>query len=639
MEEIEKYIFDPENPKAFKAYGLLKKIIKDKNNVVFIDPYFFGEIFHDEIFDRELVDEIWDKPNDFDELSGIDKMHVLKGNYAKADVYDSIEKRIKDNSNKIYRLFDNFIVDFKYDETEDSVFVDGPDEVFHLVRRDIQFITDSVFKKISDFENAYSLCFALQENRSIIDSSGFNNSNKPLDSNIISFVDSYFMRFPQLFPQNERSNIAFVKLENERERSTLESIYEDIPKGTHPIFLKKPEDIHKLFNFLLRDLKIDKSRKSTQEENIPSLSSFHVQNYFSLKSIKLEDLQDKREIYFLGENGDGKTLLLQSIVLALVGNNQEGEVIKFLKDNPTDFKIEATNDKEQVHKYLVNPKTKTTKHNNVFGYGINRFRSDAQEKDEAGYLSLFSSEQYLENPIQWLIHLDHKELRNEINIIPLRTAKKILRDVLEENVEIEVTADQVYFTERGTKVTLQQLSDGYKSVIVWVCDLLARLSEKQPNIDEIQDFQGIVLVDEIGAFLHPKWQLAIAGKLRNWFPKIQFIFTTHSPIVLLGASKDAVFYKVYKENGETKISESLNSIADLTANTILTSPLFGLESAVSKAFDPKKDDLKTEDNYLTSQIHKAISEKLKDDYGKTTDEELFEMIRQEINNLENEQST
>jgi hypothetical protein len=109
--------------------------------------------------------------------------------------------------------------------------------------------------------------------------------------------------------------------------------------------------------------------------------------------------------------------------------------------------------------------------------------------------------------------------------------------------------------------------------------------------------------------------------------------------VLLGASKDAVFYKVYKENGETKISESLNSIADLTANTILTSPLFGLESAVSKAFDPKKDDLKTEDNYLTSQIHKAISEKLKDDYGKTTDEELFEMIRQEINNLENEQST
>ena len=60
-----------------------------------------------------------------------------------------------------------------------------------------------------------------------------------------------------------------------------------------------------------------------------------------------------------------------------------------------------------------------------------------------------------------------------------------------------------------------------------------------------------MLVDEIGVYLHPKWQYTIVRKLRSWFPLVQFIFTTHSPIVIMGASKDAAFYKVYKEGGVT----------------------------------------------------------------------------------------
>ena len=150
-------------------------------------------------------------------------------------------------------------------------------------------------------------------------------------------------------------------------------------------------------------------------------------------------------------------------------------------------------------------------------------------------------------------NVDYREKSGETLKISLTTAKEILSELLDENVTIEVSPDKVTFNERGTEVTFNQLSDGYKSVIIWISDLIARLSEKQPYVSTIQDFRGIVLVDEIGVYLHPKWQYTIVRKLRSWFPHIQFIFTTHSPIVIMGASKDATFYKVYKESGVTKV--------------------------------------------------------------------------------------
>ena len=49
---------------------------------------------------------------------------------------------------------------------------------------------------------------------------------------------------------------------------------------------------------------------------------------------------------------------------------------------------------------------------------------------------------------------------------------------------------------------------------------------------------GVVLIDEIDLHLHPRWQRSIMADLRRVFPKIQFIATTHSPIII-SAAKDA----------------------------------------------------------------------------------------------------
>jgi len=76
-------------------------------------------------------------------------------------------------------------------------------------------------------------------------------------------------------------------------------------------------------------------------------------------------------------------------------------------------------------------------------------------------------------------------------------------------------------------------------------------------VENIVDFQGVVLIDEIELHLHPKWKYNFMKKLRETFPLIQFIVTTHSPTVLLGASEEAVFYKIYKEDGEVQISNQI----------------------------------------------------------------------------------
>ena len=76
MEDWQKYIFDPKNPKGFKAYNLLKKIIKDGNTLLLTDMYYFNELYKNEIWTKDVVDELWDKPDNFDELSANEKVEI-----------------------------------------------------------------------------------------------------------------------------------------------------------------------------------------------------------------------------------------------------------------------------------------------------------------------------------------------------------------------------------------------------------------------------------------------------------------------------------------------------------------------------------------------------------------------------------
>jgi predicted ATP-binding protein involved in virulence len=316
------------------------------------------------------------------------------------------------------------------------------------------------------------------------------------------------------------------------------------------------------------------------------LKEVEISNFFCIKNIKLDNLQDRKEIYLVGENGDGKTIFLQAVLLAFKGDRNVGEIINFIKQNPmSNYSLKVIDDTNSTFVFSESSRARETIAKNVFAYGVHRSRNDSDKADEYGYLTLFLEDQYLKNPVKWLQYLHHKEKAKEKPPIRLNTAVNMLKSLLSQNVDIEVTPDAVTFEERKTRVAFSQLADGYKSVIIWVCDLIEKLSKNQPRAESIRDFKGIVLLDEIELFLHPKWKYNIVRDLRHWFPGIQFIFTTHSSTAILGASKDAVFYKLYKENGITKVSQPVSGISNLMLNGIVTSPLFDLESAQASSFE------------------------------------------------------
>lgn len=87
-----------------------------------------------------------------------------------------------------------------------------------------------------------------------------------------------------------------------------------------------------------------------------------------------------------------------------------------------------------------------------------------------------------------------------------------------------------------------QLSDGFKSMINLVAEISHRCIELNGFLGEesIIKTPGVVLVDEIDLYLHPKWQRHVLADLKKAFPLIQFVVTTHSPFIVQSAPKDGL---------------------------------------------------------------------------------------------------
>jgi predicted ATP-binding protein involved in virulence len=86
--------------------------------------------------------------------------------------------------------------------------------------------------------------------------------------------------------------------------------------------------------------------------------------------------------------------------------------------------------------------------------------------------------------------------------------------------------------------TLQTLSSGFSSIMSIYADLITKVSLRSIDPEEIT---GIVIIDEIDAHLHVSLQKKILTFLKNSFPKVQFIVTTHSPFVV-SSIDNAVIY-------------------------------------------------------------------------------------------------
>ncbi|MBV9930371.1 MAG: AAA family ATPase [Alphaproteobacteria bacterium] len=148
------------------------------------------------------------------------------------------------------------------------------------------------------------------------------------------------------------------------------------------------------------------------------------------------------------------------------------------------------------------------------------------------------------------------------------------------------------FAFHSTTVPFGALSDGYRAYIGWVSDLLQHLCiavSREPEL-ALQDCRGVVMVDEIDLHIHPEWQRTIIPTLARKLPNLQFLFTTHSPLVV-GTLERANIHVVERRRGFPIIRRPDEEVFGLSADQILRSNLFGLDSTRDQSFKRKLDRL------------------------------------------------
>jgi len=78
------------------------------------------------------------------------------------------------------------------------------------------------------------------------------------------------------------------------------------------------------------------------------------------------------------------------------------------------------------------------------------------------------------------------------------------------------------------------LSDGTRNYFAIVADIAFKCVTLNPHLKEnaLKETNGIILIDELDLHLHPDWQRRMIHSLKDIFPNVQFITTTHSPFLI-----------------------------------------------------------------------------------------------------------
>ncbi len=185
--------------------------------------------------------------------------------------------------------------------------------------------------------------------------------------------------------------------------------------------------------------------------------------------------------------------------------------------------------------------------------------------------SLFRYDTPLQNPelvIRRLIDKQRKARRKRSKGDVLAEIKTLLGLLLQLRRK-----DRVVLTPTGVKVKgdwgeteLSSLGDGYRATLTWVLDLIGWwfVKREQENgdrqgYDPGGDISGIVLLDEIEQHLHPRWQRNIMHLLTESFPRVQFLATSHSPLVASGCDDIQVHRWV---NDEDHVEEPFGWLAE-----------------------------------------------------------------------------
>lgn len=225
-------------------------------------------------------------------------------------------------------------------------------------------------------------------------------------------------------------------------------------------------------------------------------------------------------------------------------------------------------------------------------YGTGRLWAQKHESSQKtidsrlqGYTDCLSAESNEKLMLKWFEKMTYTQLQDETVVPELKAVKSAIADsymesganVIEVQVNFNVKSHQLEITYIDENNNYQrhpfyELSDGYRNTLSLIADIAYRMAVLNPQFlgDVTKKTPGIVLIDEVDLHLHPIWQKRILKTLKNVFPLVQFIVTTHSPSIISSAKADELLildedscknfeYEVYGKDSNSVLTEIMET--------------------------------------------------------------------------------
>lgn len=397
---------------------------------------------------------------------------------------------------------------------------------------------------------------------------------------------------------------------------------EDFEKYRIKLLFYKPDDNHTQITAFLRN-----TVELVSQMVVPDISkkqsilqSVRLKNIGAFTSLDLHI--DKGWNVFLGNNGCGKSTILKAIAVGLAGNNIDSKnsmAQSLLRRDTERGSIELTFDAVTYATHFIRRGNRVeiqTAQNTplvsgeciAFGFpalrGVSQKKIDPSRKiprrntcdvEDLSPLITGSVDHRLDDLKQWVASLALKaEYANRNDTAQagrykqqLESFFKLLSDLSPETTafkffKFDIEASQVLLKTVDGVVPLEFISQGTSSIIGWVGTLLHRLYEIYSNAEKPEERQALVLIDEMDAHLHPEWQQTLVPALKKYFPNLQIIGTTHSPLIVGALHQNEVYRIARQPITYTPVLETISeSPGGLRADQILTSDAFALTTTRS----------------------------------------------------------
>lgn len=265
-----------------------------------------------------------------------------------------------------------------------------------------------------------------------------------------------------------------------------------------------------------------------------------------------------------GKNGIGKTTILECIV-SLLNNRTNNNIRKNLNSHESYYVIyglnkqdnfyrekylfdeDDDNNKRWEYKYSIENNRKVSNNyvylsihrsqiNSIYGNKLELIQNWFGEVYNKRQLSIFEYDDF-QMAVECFSKLDPKIQYSGAKFSENHAKNRENSDFYSNRKKNKA---EIYVKTSDGEMPLKYLSAGYLSCLAIFLDIIKKAKTISGFENAIEEYEGLILIDEIDLHLHPEWQKKVLEILKWMIPKAQIIATTHSPHIIQAVEANEV---------------------------------------------------------------------------------------------------